>query len=167
MKYVKARRNEIDAAISFLRNKAIEKPICRLRVAPTARNAAGPLRVSLYVATRSYSDEQIPECLSGILFDIAAVRTSFPFDVNNLVGYHPGHDVPPPYDPHVMMLERAAKDLGIEDAVNRLLQEVDRMWQTFDVPAPLTFSEDYWRAEADGADARLHYQAISNFHRSV
>ena len=166
-KYVQARRNEIDSAISFLRNKAIEKSICGLCIAPAARNAASALRKSLYTACPGgYSDQHIPEILAGILYDIAAVRTLFPFDLGNLAGYHPGHDVPAPADPLVMMLKKAGKELGIIDAVKRLMREVDRIWNTFDTPTPMTFADDYWQAEGDGADARLHYQAIAEFHRT-
>src|SRR5436190_305741 len=41
VKYVKARRGEIDSAISFIRNKALERSVASLRVAPAVRNAAG------------------------------------------------------------------------------------------------------------------------------
>jgi hypothetical protein len=166
VKYVNARRKEIDSAISFLRNKAIEKSICGLCIAPAARNATSALRASLYTACPGgYSDQQIPEILAGILYDIAAVRTLFPFDLGTLVCYHPG-DVAAPADPIDIMLERAGKELGFIDAVERLHQEVDRIWITFDTPSPMTFAEGYWQAEGDGADARLHYQAIAEFHRT-
>src|SRR5262245_22662235 len=93
-RYVKARRNEIDSAISYLRNKAIETPNRRLRFAPSARNAAGTLRVCLYVSARGYDDTQLPELVGGAVYDLAAVRTLFPFDFGNLMGFHPGHNDP-------------------------------------------------------------------------
>jgi hypothetical protein len=163
-KYVKARRNDIDGAISYLRNKAIEAPNRRLRFAPAARNAAGALRVCLTVSVHSYNDTQLADIVAGVVFDLAAVRTLFPFDFGNLMGFHPGHDGSSE-DPFAVTLQRAGRAMGIAAAVDSLLAEVDRIWEAFGTPSLLEFSEHYWTAEGDDADARLRSAAIVAFHR--
>jgi hypothetical protein len=97
--YIKARRKEIDSAISFMRNKAIVKPIYHLRIAPVARNAAGALRMLLTTSCRGYNDEQLPQVIAGALYDIAAVRVLFPFDIGTLTCFHPGPSVSSNVDP--------------------------------------------------------------------
>ena len=164
-KYVKARRSEIDSAISFLRNKAIEAPNRRLRFAPAARNGAGALRVCLTTSAHGYHDTDLPELVANIVFDVAAVRTLFPYDFGNLMIFHPGHDGPPDVDAFAVTLQRAGERLGVIGAVHALEREVDRIWQTFDTPAPLEFAEGYWSEEGDGADAQLRSAAIAAFHR--
>jgi hypothetical protein len=163
--YVRARRNDIDGAVSFLRNKAIEAPNRRLRFAPAARNAAGALRVCLTVSARGYDDTQLPELVAGVVYDLAAVRTLFPFDFGNLMGFHPGHDGPREEDPFAVTLQRAGRELGVVAAVNALVAEADRIRGTFGTPSPLGFSEGYWAAEGDDADARLRSAAMTAFHR--
>jgi hypothetical protein len=165
VKPVKARRNEIDGAISFLRNKAIERPVCDLRIAPAARNSAGALRALLSTSCHDYDDQQLPEVVASALYDIAAVRTLFPFDFGNLTLFHPGHSVAADIDPFVVMLERAGKEIGIEGAVESLTREVTRMWDQFHIPAPLVFTDGYWSVRGGDADSRLHYAAIALFHR--
>ncbi|MFR8441785.1 MAG: hypothetical protein ACLVCW_08670, partial [Campylobacter sp.] len=51
IKYVQARRKEIDSAISFIRNGALTQQACRYAFAPVCRNLAGILRSFLYVST--------------------------------------------------------------------------------------------------------------------
>lgn len=162
-KYVKARRNEIDSAISYLRNKANEAPNRRLRFAPAARNAAGALRVSLTVSARGYNDAQLPELVAGVVYDVAAVRTLFPFDFGNLMVFHPGHDSTSQEDALDATLQRACRELGVMTALHALLAEVDRVWESFSTPSPLLFTDDYWTAEGDDADARLRSAAIAAF----
>jgi hypothetical protein len=167
LKHVKARRNEIDTAISFLRNKAIEKSICGLRIAPSARNAAGAFRVCLATSVRDYNDGQLPELIAGTVYDIAAVRTLFPFDFGNLACFfHPGHDASSDSDSFVVMLKQAGEAIGIRDEVESLMHEVGRIVEAIDTPTPLVFPEGYWIEESDGADARLRQASIATFHRA-
>lgn len=163
-KYVKARRNEIDGAISFLRNKAIEAPNRQLRVAPAARNAAGALRVCLTVSARGYNDAQLPELVAGTVYDVAAVRTLFPFDFGNLMVFHPGHGSALEGDALDMTLQHTSRELGILPAVNALVAEVERIWENFDTPSPLVFTEGYWTAEGGDADVQLRSAALAAFH---
>lgn len=163
-KYVKARRNEIDSAISYLRNKAIEVPNRGLRFAPAARNAAGALRVCLTVSTRGYNDAQLPELVAGTVYDVAAVRTLFPFDFGNLMVFHPGHDSSLEGDALDVTLQHTSREIGVVPAVNALIAEVERIWDRFDTPSPLVFTEGYWTAEGDDADVQLRSAAIAAFH---
>ena len=51
IKYVKARRSEIDSAISFIRNHALDTAVAPYLFAPISRNAAGVLRGYLWLST--------------------------------------------------------------------------------------------------------------------
>ena len=62
--YIKARRREIDSAISFIRNAALTTKVSKYAFAPVCRNLAGILRGALYISTFGYSDEQVPEVLA-------------------------------------------------------------------------------------------------------
>ena len=163
-KQVKARYNEIDSAISYLRNKAIEVPNRGLRYAPAARNAAGALRVCLSVSSRGYSDAQLPELVAGTVYDVAAVRMLFPFDFGNLMVFHPGHDSSLEGDSLDVTLQHTSRKLGILPAVDALMDEVERIWANFDAPSPLEFTDGYWTAEGGDADVQLRSAAIAAFH---
>jgi hypothetical protein len=163
--YVKARRNEIDSAISFMRNKAIVKPIYGLRIAPVARNAAGALRVLLTTSCRGYSDEQLPQVIAGALYDIAAVRVLFPFGFDTLMCFHPKPPFPADVDPFVVTLERAGQVIGIAPLVQALLSEAASVWNSVDDPKPFDFPAAIWSEETDASNALLHYAANAAFHR--
>jgi len=164
-KYVKARRQEIDTVISFLRNKAIENANNRLRIAPVARNAAGALRITLTVSAHGYLDSDLAEIVANVLVDMAAVRTSFPYDLGHLMSFSPGPEVPPEVDRFMLTLDRAGEALGIQREVKALRQEADRIWEELYSPAPLRLSADYWTAVGSGGDAQLRQAAIVEFHR--
>lgn len=163
-KYVKARRKEIDSAISFLRNKAIETPNRRLRFAPAARNAASALRPCLTISTHGYDDAQLPELLAGTVYDVAAVRTLFPFDFGNLMVFHPGLASGLKGDGLDVTLQHVSRKFGIQPAVDTLISEVERIWETFETPSPLVFADGYWSAEGDDADVQLRSAAMAAFH---
>jgi hypothetical protein len=164
---VKARHHEIDSAISFMRNKAIVKPIYRLRIAPVARNAAGALRILLTTSCHGYRDDQLPQLIAGALYDIAAVRVLFPFDFGTLSCFHPKPPLPADADPFVMMLERAGHEIGIAQSVHGLLYEVASIWNSVADPKPLDFPAALWREETDASNALLHYAAVAAFHRKT
>jgi hypothetical protein len=163
-KYVKTRRNEIDSTISYLRNKAIETPNRQLRVAPAARNAASALRVCLTVSARGYNDAQLPELVAGTIYDVAAVRTLFPFDFGNLMVFHPGHGSTLEGDVLDVTIQHIGREFGILSAVNALVAEVQRLWENFDKPSPLVLTEGYWTADGGDADVQLRSAAIAAFH---
>lgn len=164
LKYVKARRNEIDSAISFLRNSAIETPNRLLRIAPGARNAAAALRTCLHISLRSYRDEQLPEILAALIYDVAAVRTQFPFDFGNLMMLSKPGDDQDGKDSFNAILERASHELGIGKAVSSLKTEVANIWNSFESPPVMMIPQGYWDAEGDGADAQFRNAAMKAFH---
>jgi hypothetical protein len=49
-------------------------------------------------------------------------------------------------------------------AVNALMAEVERIWETFRAPSPLAFSDAYWSAKGGDADVELRSAAIAAFH---
>lgn len=163
-KYVKARRNEIDSAISFLRNKAIETPNRSFRFAPAARNAASALRSCLYISARGYDDKDLPALAAANLYDLAAVRTLFPFDFGNLMIFHPGKTTGTEEDPLDVTLPRASHKLGIGPSVDALIVEVERLWENLKSPPPLKFTADYWTAEGNDANVQLRSASIAAFH---
>jgi hypothetical protein len=163
-KYVKARRNEIDSAISYLRNKAIEAPNRRLRFAPAARNAAGALRASLYASAREYGDAQLPELVAAIVYHVAAVRVLFPYDFGDLMVFHPGHGTSAEGDLLDVTLEYVSREFNAVGPVESLLAEVERIWNNFSAPLPVVFADGYWNAEGDDAHVQLRSAAIATFH---
>ena len=163
--YVKARRKEIDSAISFIRNKALERTVAKMRVAPAARNAAAVLRSLLYVACHGYKDEQVPGLLAFALYNIAAVRILLPFGISDLAVFHPGHSKAADIDPLVTMLERAGLELGIQPAIQRLFAEARVVWEHIEHPLPLELAPSVWNEEDDGLNAQLHYASVIGFHR--
>lgn len=146
---ISPRRNDIDSAIHFLREQTLDVRNSRLRYAPAARNAAGTLRACLAVSVRDYGDGHLPQVLGSVVFDLAAVRTLFPYDFEHLMDFHPGHDVPAGEDPFALTLQRAGRELGAMPAVIALKIEVERIWENFSAPSPLKFAEGYWNAERD------------------
>ena len=88
--YIKARRREIDSAISFIRNAALTTKVSKYTFAPVCRNLAGILRGALRISTFSYSDEQGPEVLAHHIYDIATCHTLFPFDTSDFVCFLSG-----------------------------------------------------------------------------
>ena len=79
------------------------------------------------------------------------------------MAFHPGASAFKE-DPLDVALPRAGRELGAMAAVNALMAEVKRIWETFDSPSPLTFSEGYWSAEGGDADVQLRSAAIAAFH---
>ncbi|TAK74030.1 MAG: hypothetical protein EPO12_21270 [Aquabacterium sp.] len=159
---MKARRNEIDSAISFVRNTALRRPIASLRASAAARNAAGALRVVLTASCRGYRDDQLPDLLSHAIFDIAAVRVRFPFDFGTLACFHSGDEEAAGDDPFVLMLERAAQRTGHAKEVQELYADVELLYD--DIERPQAISPADWFVEMDDSNARVYYAAQHAFH---
>jgi hypothetical protein len=163
LKIVKARRKEIDSAISFIRNAAMQKPVSELRVAAAARNAAAALRPLLYTSCHSYGDDQIPDLIAETLFCIAAVRTRFPFDFGTLMCFHPGYaDNASDKDLFVTTLEIAAQTTGRIHELHLLLNEVELLFTHIDYPRPI--ADQDWFSELDVANSQLHWASQKAFH---
>ncbi len=165
VKYVRARRDEIDSAISFLRNRALDRSIATLRIAPVARNAAGALRGLLYIACNDYREDQLAELTAGNLFDLASVRTLFPFDFGTLASFNRGINEQPGLDPFVESLKRAGSELHIEQEVSALMAEVAKLWVDVENPPKWELPEPVWAEEIGPVNAKAHFTAVKAFHR--
>lgn len=98
------------------------------------------------------------------MYDVAAVRTLFPFDFGNLMVFHPGYANASEGDALDVTLQHTGRELGILAAVNDLLTEVERIWESFDTPSPHVFAEGYWTAGCEDADVQLRSAATAAFH---
>jgi hypothetical protein len=162
VKYVRARRDEIDSAISFIRNRALDRAIASLRFAPAARNAAGALRSLLTTACHGYRDDQMPELVAAMLYGLAAVRTLFPISFDTLFGFNFPNQ--PGLDPLADRLHVAANAWGLGAEVSALTDDVARLWADIGSPRPWELPESVWSEEADALDARAHFAAVKAFH---
>lgn len=166
--YVKARRNEIDSAIGFLRNRALDRTIGSLALAPVARNVAGELRACLYIATGSYSDDQFPTVVAQSVYGLAFVRTLFPVDTSNLAAYMPAglsiHAQGGELDNFHVMLQAGAVALGLEEALAGVNGEAARIWRGFDHPAPFELDPSLWTVGGGEWSADLHHRQVRAFH---
>lgn len=163
VKYVRARRDEIDSAISFIRNRALDNAIASLRVAPAVRNAAGALRGLLTTACHGYRDDQMPELVAGMLYALAAVRTLFPISFDTLFGFDFGTPKPG-LDPLAERLHGAANEWGVGKEVAALTDDVGRLWADFATPRCWELPDAVWSEKADPLDARAHFAAVEAFH---
>lgn len=164
VKYVRARRDEIDSAISFIRNRALDRSIASLRVAPAARNAASALRGLLTTSCHGYRDNQIHGLVAGMLYDLAAVRTLFPFSFDTLFGFNFGTPCQPGLDPLAERLHGAASEWGIGKEVSALTDDVARLWADVATPQAWQLPESVWLEEADTLNAEAHFAAVKAFH---
>ena len=129
IKYVKARRNEFDGEISYIRNTALDGRVSALPASPISRNAASALRMSVYIAAHGYRDDQIPLLIAKGIFDLAEVRSFFPVDSSNLISFLPpgkgldGANDARSEDNYHLMMENAASAMGIEKDVKQLYME--------------------------------------------
>jgi hypothetical protein len=112
IKHVKARRDEIDSAISYIRNSALKNVISDRLAAPVARNLASVLRGCLHIATNGYRDEQMPGVIAQDIYGIAACRIFLPYDKSDFVRFIPSdlsiHAIGGDLDNYHIMLESAA-----------------------------------------------------------
>jgi hypothetical protein len=167
VKYVKARFNELESALSFVFQKAYDKNVSGLEIAPIAQNAIGAIRGTSRCATPgSYSDDQLPELFAGLLYELAMVRAKFPFIPGDLMHFHPGWDnIPAGADWRVVTFQIAAREIGIESELDAVFAEVEKMWRNVDEPEPLDLAKFSWDAEGTGHSAMLHFAAQRAFHR--
>lgn len=139
IKYVQARRKEIDSAISFIRNGALTQRVCRYAFAPVCRNLSGILRGFLYVSTFGYSDEQLSTVFAQKIYGIALCHTLFPFDTGDFVYYLPREKSIHTEDPadldnwHLMMSE-AGKALNIAELTKEVNNQARKIYENRKTP---------------------------------
>jgi hypothetical protein len=170
IKHVKARRNEIDSAISFIRNNALNKKVSKFLFAPICRNLAGILRHTLYLSTKGYSDKQLPTVVSQDIFALAEVYLCFPFDEGNFVFYLPkGKSIHTKdendLDNYHLMLDIAGKKLNIEDFIKAINHKSTEIWENFKSPKNWQFSDKIWITEIENVSNELYYENMKQFYR--
>ena len=168
IKYVQARRKEIDSAISFIRNGALTQQACRYAFAPVCRNLASILRSFLYVSTFGYSDEQLPTVLAQDIYEIALCHTLFPFDTGDFVYYLPREksihtDDPADLDNWHLMMSEAGKALNIVGLIEEINNQARKIYENYRVPFEWKYDEVVWNLEFENVSKRLHYAGVRAF----
>lgn len=161
--YVKARRREIDSAISFIRNAALMTKVSKYAFAPVCRNLAGILRGALYISTFGYSDEQVPEVLAHHIYYLATCHTLFPFDTSDFVCFLSGEGSPGE-NWHIMM-DRAGEVLDIRPLIEAVDQQASLIWDSYSAPFAWGYDEAVWTREIPPLSKDLHYIAQRAFYQ--
>ena len=161
--YIKARRREIDSAISFIRNAALTTKVSKYAFAPVCRNLAGILRGALYISTFGYSDEQVPEVLAHHIYDLATGHTLFPFDTSDFVCFLSGEGSPGE-NWHIMM-DRAGEVLDIHPLIEAVDQQASLIWDSYSAPFAWGYDEAVWTREIPPLSKDLHYIAQRAFYQ--
>jgi len=170
VKKVKARRSEIDSAISYIRNGAALTGVSDLAFSPICRNAASALRACLNLASGSYSDAQLPGVVAQEIYSIAAVKTLFPVDDSNLIGYLPsnvtihGGNNPNDLDNYHLMFQLAAEQLDLSLQVEAMNNEAEMIWINFESPMPWIIPDAIWTEKTDGLSHKLYCANMAAFH---
>lgn len=163
VKMVKARRSEIDSAISYIRNGAALSAVSDIAYAPVCRNAASALRACLNLASESYSDAQLPGVVAQQIYAIAQVKTLFPVEDSNLIGYLPaqmtihGGDDPNSLDNYHLMFQIAAEHLELSEQVGAMNEEAALIWNNFESPMAWIVPDAIWTAQTDALSSKLYY----------
>ena len=166
---VKARRREIDSAISFIRNAALTTQVSKYAFAPVCRNLAGILRGALYISTFGYSDEQLPDVLAHDVYDLATCHTLFPFDTSDFVCFLSDErstqtDGSTGVNWHLMM-DRAGEVLGIRPLIKAVDQQARLIWESYSAPFAWVYDEAIWTRETPSLFKELYYIAQRAFHQ--
>ncbi len=163
VKMVKTRRSEIDSAISYIRNGAALGAVADIAYAPVCRNAASALRTCLNLASRSYSDAQLPGVVAQEIYSIAAVKTLFPVEHANLIGYlpknvtiHGGND-PNDLDNYHLMFQIAAEKLDLLMQVKAMNEEAALIWNNFESPTAWSIPDEIWTDKTNALSSKLYY----------
>ncbi len=170
IRYVKARRKEIDSAISFIRNNALNNDTADLLISPISGNVASLLRLSLYISTNGYKEEQLPLLYAKSIYELGAVRSYFPIDTSNLMSFLPfgkgldGSSEAYSEDNWHLMMEIAAEKIGIGKFVVNLNNEANLVWQNYKTPIKLIVPPDIWDIKTDGVSKDLYHLGMTTFY---
>jgi hypothetical protein len=165
-KLVKARRNEIDSAISFVRNTAQRSELRLLLAAPVARHVAAALRPCLTLAAGGYSRRQLPTLAAGLVYTWAQCRTLFPGDSAVLLGHVDGDLLAAEVhgDNHHLLWGEPADAFGLRAEADAVCAEAAAIWARFDDPQPWDLPADLWARPYDGRYHAMHYADQQAFH---
>ena len=165
IKYIHKRRNEIDSAISYIRNNALNNKISVYWFAPICRNVASVLRGCLYISTHGYSDEQIPEVIAIELYTMAAIRIFLPFDTVEFV-----HLLPPNVsirgnvDNIHLKYKIAGKRFKIERQIELINEMANKIWENKLEPLEFIIPEEIWITKINELSKEFYYENMNRFH---
>jgi hypothetical protein len=168
-KLVKARRNEIDSAISFIRNTALRGQLRFLVQAAVARHVASGLRQCLSLAAGGYSHAQTSQVVAGLVYTWAECRTMFPGDSAVLLQYVPSDSLVAgsgidSFDRHHLLYGEPADRFGLRSEADAVYAEARSIWDNFDTPMPWDLPPDLWSRTYDGTYHTMHHAAEQAFH---
>lgn len=168
IKYVQARRKEVDSAISFIRNGALTQRACRYAFAPVCRNLASILRSFLYVSTFGYSDEQLSTVFAQDIYGIALCHTLFPFDTGDFVYYLPREksihtENSADLDNWHLMMSEAGKALNIAELTKEVDNQARKIYENYKTPFEWKYDEGFWNLELQNVSKKLHYAGVRAF----
>lgn len=169
-KYVKTRRNEIDSAISFIRNHALDNAVSEYWFAPICRNVASILRGSLRMMSESKQN-----FITGVaqeVYVMAGIRVFLQYDIVSFVFCLPSGmsihtENPNDFDNVHTMYDMAAKQYGIEkemEAMNTLAIEI---WKNRCAPFAWEIPDFIWDQKIGDASKKLHYANMAVFRNSA
>lgn len=164
--YVKARRNEIDEVISFIRNRALYNQVVFVPAAASARHIAGALRGLVYMAVRGYRPEAYPHLMASGLSDIAAAKVMFPIDISDAIAQFAKANEAPSDDIDEMLTitQRAAKHFNVQAEFNNYRTALDELWQDFDSPKPWQLPVTAWQPQKTSILVKAHNESVREFH---
>ena len=166
-KVVKARKQEIWSATSFVWNGALTKDIRELTLAPVFRNLHGVLTMAIHVASGGYRKDQIPGLLFSVAYDIAFVRTRFPYGHSDLMHFASGlqnrHGAEEDYNLQVYL--SAAKHLKLRREMQKVFDDVPSVLETYGSLPVFRVSEAEWTRRSPPHWYTFRTGAIADFHQ--
>lgn len=171
-KLVKARRNEIDSAISFVWTTALRAELRGFVQAPVARHVGPALRQCLSVSAGGYGPDQLASVAAGLVYTWAECRTLFPGDSSVLLQHVPPEKLAPVSgtvgpdgtDEHHLLYGAPADRFGLRAEADRVCAEARWIWERFDEPVPWDLPDDLWSRGDDGLYQDMHYGEQRAFH---
>jgi len=173
IKYVKARRNEIENSISFIRNTALNKCVSDLRVAGVARNFASYLRGTMRICDQTYklTHQQHCDLYVRSTFELAFVKELFPIDTTNLFylyleDFNPTQEEIDDFDRPQVMLNLLSKKYGFDKEVLQINKSFEDLWIKRDSIDKFVPDKIIWNQSIGSVSAQLHYGYQAAFHTS-
>ncbi len=162
---VKARRNDIDGAISFIRNSALRTEVSHRTGAAMSRNLAAVLRPALTMATHGYNTQVYPRTMTGGLLTLAAVKSQFPVSISDLVEQFsvPNQSPLDDIDQLWEILRRAAAHYGLEKNLEFLEQTLIALWQQLAQPQQWEAPSEVWAAHSNSLFMKAHTDSVRAF----
>lgn len=171
IKYVKARRNEIESSISFIRNSALDKRVSSLRIAGVARNLASYLRSTMRVCGQEYkpSFEQLSTSFVRATFNLSVVTELFPIDATNifyiyLEDFKPSRSEIESVDSAQIMFELVSNKYGFSEEVDKINETLKNIWTQRESLRIYEPDESAWCEDWGDVNNSLHYSFQRAFH---